>query len=224
MPKIEFFIDFRKDLDCINNSYPQMRRVFSRDFNRLLKRYYPFCVNKSDEDILEYFKENKRKITKQTNIHSDVLKAKWTKINNEFFDQIEKITGFQWKYKIYRCYLSSSYICGGGYALPRTIIIFPQARHIDPLNSIAHEITHLHLWDILEKTGLKIDEKTFTNKKIWDISEVIVNFPLLKLKIEGFNYKMHLFPQQKKLYMRLKPLYKDNFKEFIRKCVKYIHH
>ncbi|MBU3904931.1 MAG: hypothetical protein KJ906_02170 [Nanoarchaeota archaeon] len=210
MHRLDFFTDFERDKIYIKNNFPKLRKLF--DMNKLLETYYPSCVNKSDEEIFQFFMENKEIILQQTEHEGKLLESKWKKVENEYFTQIEKITDFKWKNNHYNCHISSSWICGGGYERSDTIIVFPRARHCNAVQTIMHELFHLHFWDFLESIGIELTKEK--RKDLWDLSETI-DFILEDLKIDGIKYKSSLYAQHRELYEKIKPLWKGDFKEFI---------
>lgn len=212
MPKVEFYFDFENDLKIIKKTFPLFRDVFGAKFNLLLREYYPDCAKKTSREMVQYFKRNEKEIMPKIKKEAKFLETRWKRINDGFFSQIVDITGLKWKYKKYRCQISSSYIVGGGYEKPNTIFVFPPARHTDALIVIAHELVHLHLFDIFGRMGVDTDK---ADKKLWNLSEALVNLVLEKVRIKGFNYTGSICPQHRILYKELKSLWRGNFKEFV---------
>ena len=91
--------------------------------------------------------------------------------------------------------------------------MFPLATHCKPVSTVGHELYHLHFWDNLEHLGIKINEDTM--KKLWSLSEVVVNFVLQKIKIGGMGFETHIYEEQKELYEKLKPMKKTDFQKFL---------
>jgi len=217
MPTLDFFMDFDKDLGYIRNDFPFLRKLF--DLNDLLQLYYPSVVGKNDTEILNFFTNNKDSILQQIKIPSEHLERQWKPLNDEFFKQVEELTNFKWQSKKYFCHFSASFICGGKYERPNIIVVFPRTTHTDTLQTIPHELFHLHLWDFIENLGIEITKQKMN--ELWDLSEII-DFLLENLKIKGFEYKSNLYPQHKELCEKIKPLWKGDFENFIKKSLKIV--
>ncbi len=217
MPTIDFFLDFNRDLDYIRNDFPFLRNLF--DLNNLLQLYYPKLVGKNDAEILKFFTNNKESILQQIRIASEHLERQWKPFSNEFFEQIEKLTNFKWQNREYLCHFSSSFICGGKYERPNIIVVFPRATHTDTLQIIPHELFHLHFWDFIERLGIEITKEKMN--ELWDLSETI-DFLLEDLKIKDLKYKSNLYSQHKSLYAKIKPLWKGDFENFIKKSLEVV--
>lgn len=215
MPTINFFTDFDRDLGYIKNDFPFLRSLF--DMNRLLQLYYPNLVGKNDAEISNFFEQNKDSILQQLKTPSEHLENLWKPLNDDFFKQVGKITSFRWKNKKYFCHLSSSFICGGRYERPNIIVVFPRAAHTNPLQTIPHELFHLHFWDFLGNMGIELSNEKMN--ELWDLSETI-DFILEGLNIKGLKYKSNLYPQHKKLYEKIRPLWKGDFENFIKESLK----
>lgn len=222
MKKIIFYTDFEKDLDIYKRW--KIRKFFGEKlFDYFLRLYYPKLVGKTDEEIINYFKDNKEKIIQQTEKAGKKLKKKWKKVGDDFFKEVERVTGFGWKHKTYKFHLSSTFICGGCYdaQIGNIISIFPRLKHASALDTLFHELVHLHFWDVIGKLKIKYDksEKLTAKGKIWDLSEVAVNYPLQKIKIKGYKPEFHIYSQHKKLWNEIKKNWNLNFKEFILKSI-----
>ncbi len=219
MIKLTFITNFTLDLEYIKNEFPFFRKIYN-NFNQLVTLYFPECNNYTDNQILKYFLENKKFIEENTKKKGKKLEKDWINKNCNFFEQIEDITGFKWKHKEYKCHLSPSYIIGGAYWRPKTIVIFPAAKHCSPIESIPHELYHLHFWDILEEMEVK------DSQKYWDLSEVVVLFVLSelksKLKVGTELSYLHKEPLKEKLHRNLNYLWKTrkSFEDFLRKSIK----
>jgi ribosomal protein L44E len=174
--KVKFFTDFEKDLQIIRHDYPQIRKIMNNDFVKLLNFYYPECKNFSQLHIVKFFKENKLSIMRKIKKSSKKLIKKWRSVEKEYFEKINKIS--PWQEEEYFCHLSSSYICGGGYSYPRTIIVFPLSRHVNPLFTIIHELGHLHVMSDSIKLRIEIPKK-----KQQEFYEIATNLLLSKIRL-----------------------------------------
>jgi len=222
MTKLIFYVDFEKDLEIYKKW--KLRKFFGENFfNYLLKLYYPKLIGKTDKEIINYFKNNKEKIIQQTEKSGEKLKQEWVKINNYFFQEVERVTGFKWKHKIYKCHLSSTFICGGCYDAQKgnIVSVFPRLKHASVLDTLFHELIHLHFWDTINELKIKYNkkEKLTAKGKIWDLSEIAVNYPLQKIKIKEHKPEFHIYPQHKKLWNKIKKYWNLDFKDFILKSL-----
>jgi len=163
--------------------------------------------------------KNKEKIINQTKKAEENLKQKYEKTNNNFFKEVERVTSFKWKHKIYKCHLSSTFICGGCYDAQNgnVVSVFPRLKHASALDTLFHELVHLHFWDTIDKLKIKYDknEKLTAKGKVWDLSEIAVNYPLQKIKVKGYEPKFHIYPQHKKLWNKVKKHWNLDFKDFV---------
>lgn len=184
-------------MKVIEEDFPRMRGAFGEDFNAFIKRYYPECYGKENEEIMRYFREKEDSITKKIKRDAADLKREWMKVEEDVFAHIENITGSKFKRKNYVCYLSSTTIWGGSYEIPDKILVFPSCKHSNPVLIIAHELTHLLFWEVF-KTVKKTIPKDLFGSKLWDFSEVVTNFILLKIKLKGFDYKSRLWSEEQK--------------------------
>ncbi len=152
------------------------------------------------------------------------MKQRWQSLDKDFFKEIEKATGFKWSHKIYRCHLSSTFICGGCYDAQKgnVVSVFPRLKHSSALDALFHELAHLHFWDSLVKMKYGKKEKIIAREKFWILSEIAVNYPLQKIKIKNYKPRTHIYPQHKKLWGKIKRYWGLNFKEFIMKSLEEI--
>jgi len=218
MPKLVFYIDFNRDIEIYKKH--KIRKFFGEKvFNKFLKQYYPELVGKNDKEILDYFKKNKRKIIEEAEKAGKKLEQNWKKVGKDFFKEIERVTGFKWRYKTYKCHLSSTFICGGCYDIKKgnVVSVFPKIKHASPLYVLFHELTHLHFWDTISELKIKCNKEEEKNRKgkIWCFSEVAVNYPLKKIKIKNFNPIFNIYPQHKELWKRVEKYWNLDFKNFI---------
>lgn len=208
MPIVKFFSDFEKDLKYIQKYFPTFRKNCGDYFDVLIKSSYPECYRKTDKEILEYFKENRKKIIHENEISGKKLKEEWNKINDEFFKQLVQITKFKLKNKIYYCHISSSYLCGG-YKKPNIVIVCPLLK--EAMATLAHELVHLHFLDILNQLNITLEQKDY-----WKLSETIVPFIISKVKITQTRHKKEIgYSNLSSLYKKLKSLKSKSFKKLI---------
>jgi len=171
--------------------------------------------------LLPYLKKTQR-----------LYQKSWDKINDEFFETVEKITGFSWKHKIYFCVLSPFRIgisSWGGDKIVRTWRENPYSMR----KITAHELLISHIFTILERD---FKNENLTNKEKWALAEIsafaIAGLEKKMLKfwpwiLEEEKYPLnHNYPELYNLQKKLKPIYqkKRNFKEFFQKAIKIIKH
>src|SRR3989338_4118852 len=222
MTKLIFYVDFNRDL-MIYKKW-KIRKFFGENFfNYLLKLYYPRLVGKADKEIINYFKNNKEKIIQQTEKSGEKLKQEWARVSNDFFQEVERVTGFKWRHEIYKCHLSSTFICGGCYDAQKgnIISVFPRLRYALGLDTLLHELAHLHFWDTIDELKIRYNkkEKLTAQGKVWDLSEIAVNYPLQKIKMEGYKPGVHMYPQHETLWNKIKKYWDLDFKNFILKSL-----
>ncbi len=215
-------MDFEYDLYIYKKW--NLRKFFGeKGLDYFLKQSYPKLVGKTDEEIISYFKENQGLITHQTEKAGTKLKQKWNKTHNQFFKEVERVTGFKWKHKVYKCHLSSTFICGGCYdAGKETLIsVFPRLPNYLLLDTVFHELAHLHFWDTIDKLKIKYpkNEKLTAKGKLWDLSEIAVNYPLQKIKIKGYQPVFNIYPKHEELWRKIKKYWDLSFKDFILKSI-----
>ena len=147
---LHFYVNSRKDREYIKKYFPVFKKIFGKkNFEKMIKKY----GEKRDLKVL------KNEMVK--------IERKWRRVENRFFKVTEEKFG-KWRRKIYFCHVSSTYICGGGYEYP-TIIVFPFSEHVNPLETIIHELLHLHIIENVKRLNLK--------PKNWiEFSEIAVGF------------------------------------------------
>lgn len=136
-----------------------------------------------------YIESNYKKILPEIKEKGEILEKRWKKFEKDFFLQMEKITGVKWKYNDYQCFLLYACFWGGDYDINKpNIYINPLLKHGDPLYIIFHELSHLIYWEYIYS---KYPEKFIlkNNDFLWSLSEIMVNYPLPKLKID-FNFSI----------------------------------
>ncbi len=222
--RLKFYYDFDEDLRLVNDVFSELRRVFGKkSFEETLHHYYPDCPVENEE-ITRWLKKNKEEIMEKTRKEGKKVEKDWKKVEKQFFRQVEEITGFKWRFRVYRCHLSSSFFIGGCYDADEgdKISIFPQMKHIDPVNTIMHELIHLHFWDFIDKLGIETgNQRRRAKGKFWDLSEVEVNVLMKELKIKNFKTDTCVYPQHKELWEKVKKIRKKNpdYKQFLLKVV-----
>lgn len=166
-PYLKFYISKKEDKEYEKKYFPIFREIFGKkEFERMKMEL---------KDVREKnLEKEKEKVEKE-----------WRRIENKFFEVIAKEFG-EWKRKVYFCHISASYICGGGYEYPK-IIVFPFAKHVKPLQTIMHELLHLHLIEDLKELNIK-------PKNFLEFNELAVAF--MAKRVKNFNISL-LFPNKK---------------------------
>ena len=208
MPAVSFFVDFEKDLKYIQKYFPIFRKTCGDYFDTLIRPSYPHCYRRTDKEILEYFKRNKKKIISENKHAGKNLKQEWNRIKYDFFKQVEQITGFKWEKKIYYCHISSSYLCGG-YKKPNVVIVCPLLK--EPIATLAHELVHLYFLDVLNRLNITLDPKAY-----WKLSETIVPLVISKTNIKQAKHEKEInYFSLISTYKKLKSLKSGNFKKLV---------
>ncbi len=154
MGKVEFLFDKSKDAlniwDKINKPVP-----YNAFLRGLSPRLMEICKGKAFEDCKDEIIEYNQGIYDSgvIKIFLEALEKYWGKIENQFFERLEKITGKKYDEKT-KCYVTTisicpydsdekSFMCSVLYNLPQAI------------STIAHELLHLHFhkyyYDEIEK-------------------------------------------------------------------------
>jgi hypothetical protein len=203
MPKLHFYISLRKDRIYVLKVFPSLLRVFKKkSFIKLLREYYPSFKSNELTEFVRFWKENNHTVQEKLKKGCEEIVREWRKKEKDFFKKTEEKFG-KWKRKKYFCHLSSTYVCGGGYKYP-TVIVFPFSTHVDPIESIQHELLHLHLIEDVERLKLK-------PKNYFKFSEIAVAFASTQIGI-----KVN-FPNDdmKKYFGKIKTMKADTWENFI---------
>ncbi len=188
--KIKIILDFNKEYWFVKNKYKDAQnnigeKRFAYIVNCNILGIYSRKNNVFYKNLIKYIKTNKKSINLEIRQKTKEIKKKLAKKEKKFLDQAEKITGIKWHYKTYKIYPLFSCFWGGDYDIGKpNIYINPLLKHGDPLYIIFHELSHLIYWQYINsKYSQKLIEKN--HNLLWKLSEVMVNYPLLKMKI-GF--------------------------------------
>lgn len=199
-----------KELWFVENKYNEAEKLIGNDvFKKIIR--FNVLGNYANGDIKKtvrrYFNENKKTIRKETLETKLNLSLKWKKIEKSFFKQCEAVTGRKWLHDTYKIYLTHSCFWGGDYDINKpNIYINPLLKQGDPLYVIFHELSHLLYWEyVTSKYPDKFIDKNY--KSLWRLSEIMVNYPLLKIKI-NFKFTPIIPKELKKLSNRILPKFK----------------
>jgi len=176
MIRLHFYISLRKDREYILKSFPLMLKLFKKKtFSNWLNEYYSDFQSSNYLKFLSFWEENKQKILTELKKSSKTIIKEWRRKEKGFFEKVEEEFG-PWKRKKYFCHLSSTYICGGSYEYP-TVIIFPFSKHVYPIETIQHELLHLHIVEDMKRLKLK-------PKNYFKFSEIAVAFASKRIGIK----------------------------------------
>lgn len=187
MPRLSFHTDSERDLGILRGkNLPQM---FEEMLEFCIECYYPTVQPPDLEHLTRHIESNLHEVERELRETGSLLEKAWDAVGENFFSQVEEITGFSWRYPEYRCHLSFAWIGGGGYDPDaNTVTVCPRVTHCEPLYVLLHELTHLHYWETLDRMGIRYDmkEKLASGWSLWDLSEVAVHYPLERLTLPGF--------------------------------------
>jgi hypothetical protein len=188
-PELKFIQNFEKEFWFVDNKHQEAKkRIGENLFSYIIKQNIPGLEQTDDpnlnQKIKNYLEENKSDIVSSIKEKKKRLEDKWQKVEQDFFSQTEEITGLNWKHQNYKAYLLFSCLWGGDYeAENNNIYVNPLLEHGDPLYVVFHELTHLLYWQFIHSKY----SANFINKNhefLWELSEIMVNYPLLRLKLD----------------------------------------
>lgn len=189
LPKIRFVKNFNKEYWFVKNKFAEAKQQIGEErFAYIINQNIPVGYNKNKiifyRNLKKYLKTNKNNLIPAIKQKSEIIENRWGKFEKNFFEQAEKITGIKWKYKTYKIYFIHSCFWGGDYDKNGSnIYINPLLEYGDPLYVIFHELSHLLYWEyIFKKYPVNFIEKN--DRLLWQLSEIIVNYPLMKMKID----------------------------------------
>jgi len=218
-PLVIFGIDYpskRRLLQILT----EIQKYYSLD-NYLFKSF-PMLRKLSNEEIADFFVKEKDRLFKRLTKRKAKVEREWRKIEKFYFEKVEELTGFGWKAKRYRCYLSP--IDAGRYLLEiNSIVCFGFDERIqDTINTIGEELFHLHFWSCMERIGFTLNKNTFS--KYWKLSEAIIAFVLPEL---GFKLAPSWWGDEiRELERKMLPLWKKrkSFADFLKSATKALEH
>jgi hypothetical protein len=192
--KLKFIQNFEKEFWFIENKYKDAKKAIGEDrFSYIINQNIPNIYNKNKKifykDLKKYIRTHKQDIVTSIKQKNNKIEKRWREFEKDFFQQMEDITKTKWKYKNYNAYPLFSCFWGGDYDINDcNIYINPLLEYGDPIYVIFYELSHLLYWEyIYSNYSKKFIKKN--NELLWKISEVMVSYPLLKLKM---NFKFPL--------------------------------
>ncbi len=146
--------------------------------------------------LIVYFDRNREQIQKQISKKATAMEKRWKKYGNAFFEQVREATKVRWRHRTYKSHFVYSCFWGGDYDINKNnIYINPLIPQGDPLYVIFHELCHLHYWEyIYSEHSASFIKKN--HQLLWKLSEVMVNYPLRKIKI-NYRFPMVIPPNLK---------------------------
>jgi len=166
------------------------------------------------EEIIKNIKEE-HNIPKLEAVKKEI-EGIWNPLNDLFFENLKKITGFDFPSDNVVVYISE--IIRGMYTQKNEVFINPMNNRTSYVT--AEEIFHLHYWNIFRQLIKNVEIPWKLKKKIWEISEVIPEFVLTDDKFKSFGWgknlhRNYLFIEQWK--KKLLPIWKNkkDFKDFM---------
>lgn len=166
------------------------------------------------KEIIENIKD-KHDISKLEIIKKELEKY-WTPLNDLFFQNLKKITGFDFPFSEVTVYITD--IVRGMYTPENKVFINPIKNKISYVT--AEELFHLHYWNIFRQLIKDVEIPWKINKEVWEISEVIPEFVLTDNSFKRFGWGENLhrnYPFIEEVKKKLLPTWKNkkNFKEFM---------
>ena len=144
------------------------------------------------EPFLEHLHRNRTGIARQLQQRAPAIRRRWKRYERAFFEQTQTVTGVAWRRRRYRAILIYSCFWGGDYDSEGNVYVSPSVRYGDPLYVVYHEMSHLLYWEFVRSISSEaFIRRAFT--PLWQLSEIMVNYPLLKLRI-GFRFPLILPP------------------------------
>jgi len=103
LSKLEFKIDY-PDKESLLNILVEIQQYYSLD-NYLFKAF-PSLKNKTNEEIADYFTENKKEILVKLENRKRFIIEEWKKTESKYFEDVEKLTCSKWNKDKFVCYIS----------------------------------------------------------------------------------------------------------------------
>ena len=223
--KLQFIKNFQKEYWFIKNKLNAAEKEIGKKRFALIVNYnIPNGYNKDKKkfisDITAYFHSNQKQIQKQISKKAVAIEKGWKKYGDAFFKQVREVTKVRWRYRTYKNYFVSSCFWGGDYDINKNnIYINPLIPQGDPLYVIFHELCHLHYWEhIYSEYSANFIKRN--HQLFWELSEVMVNYPLQKIKI-NYHFPMVIPPYLKRFSSAiLKSFPTEEFTDIIKQTIK----
>lgn len=220
MPKVIFKVPSYEDISITiyhlvkdrKNNY--RNNIFIELPRELIDKIVDNELGVVKEDIIKSIKD-KHDIPKLEEV-KDELKKIWQPLNDLFFENLKKITGFAFPFDDVLVYISE--IVKGMYTLENKVFINPMKNRTSYVT--AEEIFHLHYWHVFRQLIKDVEIPWIINKEFWEISEVVPEFVLTDDLFQPFGWGEDLrrnYPFIEKWKKKLSPIWKNkkDFKEFM---------
>jgi len=195
---------------------------------QILKQIYGTKAYSEVEVLIKKLVQNRyAKESKRIDEAIEKYQIAWDKINDNFYQEVKKITGEDWQFPEYKVVVSPFHpgISNRG----KNVVIRSAFEDPDGQKRItAHEILMIHIWSILDARypGAKKDSL----KHFWGLNEITA-VAILGLeprlnslwtrKTQGYDQYMANYPQLRPLQMKLKEIYltKKDFNSYLQKAI-----
>ena len=193
--------------------------IFTELPEELMHKIINNDLNSVKNEIAKAIK-NAHKISELKKLKRELIKE-WKPLNNLFFDNLKKITGYAFPFDSVIVYISE--IIRGMYTTENLVFTNPPKK--TSLYITAEEIFHLHYWYIFRKLIKNVRIPWRIKREYWEISEVVPEFVFTDDLFEPFGWGKNLhrnYPFIEKQKRKLLPLWKNkkNFRDFMIKIHK----
>jgi len=158
----------------------------------------------------------------------DLYKESWDKINDEFSDYIERVTGYKWFYDDYECVVSVIHGGMSNWGNAPKIVRSWKENPYSMRRITAHELILSHYFEIYKRN---YEEENLTDGQVWALAEIAA-FALTSLtpEVKEFwpwnaeYYTEHNYPHIVEIQNELKGVFLNmkNFDEYIEKGISLI--
>lgn len=155
--------------------------------------------------------------------YSKRLEEYWKPLDNLFFENLKKITGFNSPYQEYEVYTTK--IIRGCYSSTNTIFTnFTKEIKVSGF-IVAEELLHIYYWNIFKKLIKNVESPWKISREIWEISEIIPEYILTDKSFKDFGWPENLnrnYPFIGEWKQKLNSVWdnKENFRDFLIKIHK----
>lgn len=216
LPKVKFVFSAKKELVAI--------KIFVNKFGHksfLPKGVLELLEHKQDKKIIEilerfYKKENIKRIEKE-----------WRKIEKQYFESVEKVTGHRWAHKEYKVILTKYIIgfCSQFTPDANHVFVRQSTRGIAKNYITAHELFHSHYFKIVENKNECLGYTEYNeNCAVLALlfTEVKKLFPDFDQKVVQSCIQSH--PRAAKYFKQLLKVWKSrkNFEDYLKQSLKVV--
>jgi len=209
----------------------KLKFVIDRKFDKRIAKELLFLKRYDKEDVrsVDSLYNKSKRVLKLT--QKDYQKS-WNKIDKQFFKFIEKITGYKWKFKEYKCAISviNPGYSGGGNS--NKFLLWWKFNPYFIRRIVAHELIMHHYHNIYNKN---YRNEKLSKGQIWALAE-IASYTLTSLPKEvkkfwpwntnylGSYLPGTAYPELNKIRKKLKKTFleRKDFDDYIQKAIKLI--